>query len=73
MGRGGLPKDECEAAHLYKLAAGQGNARGQFNLAIYYETGRGGLPKDERKAARLHKLAADQGNADAQARRAWKT
>ena len=64
-GRGGLPKDEREAARLYKLAADQGNAGAQANLGVFYEDGRGGLPKDEREAARLYKLAADQGNADA--------
>jgi TPR repeat protein len=65
-GRGGLPKDEREAARLYKLAAGQGHADGQANLGFFYAEGRGGLPKDEREAARLFKLAADQGDADAQ-------
>ena len=67
-GRGGLPKDDREAARLYKLAADQGNAYAQANLGDFYEQGRGGLPKDEREAARLYKLAADQGNAYAQAR-----
>jgi TPR repeat protein len=61
-GRGGLPKDDREAARLYKLAADQGSANGQFNLGFFYETGRGGLAKDDREAARLYKLAADQGN-----------
>ena len=65
-GRGGLPKDDREAARLYKLAADQGNAAAQNNLGVFYEQGRGGLPKDDREAARLYKLAADQGNAIAQ-------
>ena len=65
-GRGGLPKDDREAARLYKLAADQGNAAAQNNLGVFYENGRGGLPKDDREAARLYKLAADQGNAAAQ-------
>ena len=65
-GRGGLPKDEREAARLYKLAADQGNAFAQSELAAFYKHGRGGLAKDEREAARLFKLAADQGNAFAQ-------
>jgi Sel1 repeat len=65
-GRGGLPKDESEAARLYKLAADQGNATAQTNLGFFYENGRGGLPKNDREAARLYKLAADQGNAFAQ-------
>ena len=63
QGRGGLPKDEREAARLYKLAADQGNARAQANLGLFYSEGRGGLPKDDREAARLFKLAADQGDA----------
>jgi len=40
MGRGGLPKDDHEAARLYKLAADQGNANGQANLGFFYATGR---------------------------------
>jgi TPR repeat protein len=60
-------KDDREAARLFKLAADQGNATGQTNLGVFYETGRGGLPKDDREAARLYKLAANQGNAAGQA------
>ena len=67
QGRGGLPKDEREAARLYKLAADQGNAGRQVNLGFLYAQGLGGLPKDEHEAARLYKLAADQGNALGQA------
>ena len=66
-GRGGLAKDDREAARLYKLAADQGDAGGQVNLGFFYETGRGGLSKDNREAVRLYKLAADQGNEYAQA------
>jgi TPR repeat protein len=65
-GFGGLEKDDREAARLHKLAADQGNARGQANLGVFYEQGRGGLAKDEREAARLYKLAADQGSEYAQ-------
>jgi hypothetical protein len=54
QGRGGLAKDECEAARLYKLAADPGNA------------GVGGLSKNRSEAERLYKLAADQGNEYAQ-------
>jgi TPR repeat protein len=57
-----LPKDDREAARLFKLAADQGNADAQTNLGILYANGRGGLPKDDREAARLFKHAADQGN-----------
>ena len=65
-GRGGLPKDDHEAAHLYKLAADQGEAYAQLYLGRFYENGRGGLPKDDQEAARLYRLAADQGIAQAQ-------
>jgi TPR repeat protein len=65
--KGGLPKDDREAARLYKLAADQGNAAGQAYLGIFYEQGRGGLPEDDREAIRLFKLAANQGNVYAQA------
>ena len=41
-GRGGLPKDEREAARLYKLAADQGNASAQVHLGPFYDRGRGG-------------------------------
>jgi TPR repeat protein len=66
-GRGGLPRDDREAARLYKLAADQGNAGAQAYLGIFYEQCRGGLPEDNREAARLFKLAADQGNVCARA------
>jgi TPR repeat protein len=65
-GTGGLPKDEKEAVHLYKLAADKGCAYAQSNLGVMYQTGRGGLPKDDREAVRLYKLAADQLNTHAQ-------
>jgi hypothetical protein len=32
-----LPKDDREAARLYKLAADQGLAYAQFNLGVFYE------------------------------------
>jgi TPR repeat protein len=60
------PKDEGDAARLYKLAADRGDADAQVNLGFSYSQGLGGLAKDEREAARLYKLAADQGNAFAQ-------
>ena len=43
QGRGGLPKDDREAARLFKLAADQGDAEAQFTLASFYTAGRGGL------------------------------
>jgi TPR repeat protein len=61
-----LPKDWREAARLYRLAADQGNAAAQANLADFYERGDAGLRKDACEAARLRKLAAAQGYAYAQ-------
>jgi TPR repeat protein len=66
-GLGGLPKDDREAARLFKLAADQGNALAQSKLGAFYKDGLGGLPKDYREAARLFKLAADRGEPFAQA------
>jgi TPR repeat protein len=67
-GRGGLPKDDKEAARLYKLAADQGNAAAQAHLGPMDANGRGGLPKDDKEALRRYKLAAQQGNDWAQNR-----
>jgi TPR repeat protein len=65
-GRGGLAKDDVEAARLFKLAASQGNVPAQVNLGAFYGTGRGGLPKDEAEALRLYRLAAAKNDARAQ-------
>jgi TPR repeat protein len=62
----GVAKDDQEAVRLFKLAADQGNASGQYSLGFMYLNGRG-VAKDDQEAVRLYKLAADQGNADAQA------
>ena len=61
----GLPKNEAEAARLYRLAADKGHAPAQFNLGYFYESGRGGLKEDDAEAVRLFRLAADQGHARA--------
>jgi hypothetical protein len=63
QGRGGLPKDDREAARLFELSADREDAHAQVHLGLFYSEGRGGLPKDDREAARLYKLAADKGNA----------
>lgn len=65
-GRGSLPRDDREAARLFKTAAEKGVAAAQSNLGSFYQNGRGGLPKDDLEAARLYKLAAAQGFAAAQ-------
>jgi TPR repeat protein len=53
QGRGGLPKDDREAARLFELSADQEDAHAQVHLGLFYSEGRGGLPKDDREAARL--------------------
>jgi uncharacterized protein len=57
-----VPKDEREAARLYRLSADQGNASAQCNLAQCYVSGLGGLPKDTHKAIALFRKAAEQGS-----------
>jgi len=66
LGVGGLPKDDKEAARLFRLAAIQGDADSLNNLAVMYDGGLGGLPQDEKEATAFYKLAADRGQAVAQ-------
>lgn len=40
-GGDGVPRDDREAAHWYRLAAEQGLAAAQFNLAALYALGKG--------------------------------
>jgi TPR repeat protein len=61
-GRGGLEKNEAEAARHFALAAEQFDQSGQINLGMMYLRGAGGLPKDELEALRLFQLAAEQGS-----------
>lgn len=63
--RGGLSRNDAEAARLFKLSADQGNAIAQVNLGALYATGRG-VPKDDVEALRLYRLAANKGNARGQ-------
>jgi TPR repeat protein len=42
-GRGALPKDDCEADRLFKLAADQGDTLALNNLEALYRAGRGCL------------------------------
>jgi hypothetical protein len=46
-------KDDREVAHLYKLAAEQGDASAQVDLGSFYSEGHGGLPQDDREALRF--------------------
>lgn len=65
-GIAGLPKDEVEAARLYRLAADQEDPLGQSNLGFMYQTGRGDLPRNAVEAVRLYRLSSDQGHAQGQ-------
>ena len=60
-----MPQDDAEAVRWYHLAAEQGHATAQYNLAVAYDTGRG-VPQDDAEAVRWYRLAAEQGNATAQ-------
>ena len=63
----GIPKDEIEAARLYRKAAEQGYATGQLDLGIKLQNGLG-IPKNLVEAAHWYRMSADQGDADAQDR-----
>ena len=53
-------------AEALRLAAEQGNADAQYNLAVMYANGLG-VPQDDAEAVRWYRRAADQGMANAQA------
>jgi TPR repeat protein len=55
-----MPQDRREAARLFRLAADQGHAKAQFNIALCYARGEG-VPQNHSEAARYSRLAADQG------------
>ena len=61
----GVPQDYAEAEKWWRLAAEQGDAPAQYNLASMYEDGQG-VPQDYVEAVKWFRLAADQGNAKAQ-------
>ena len=61
----GVPQDDEQAVHYYRLAADQGDPDGQVNLGVMYDNGRG-VPQDDEQAAHYYRLAADQGDAYAQ-------
>ena len=64
-GLGGLEKDLKEGSRWWRLAADQGNADGQYSLAVDCAIGEG-VEKDLEEAVRWFRLAADQGHAGAQ-------
>ena len=59
------PPGGVQAATAYRVAAKQGDADAQNNLAINYANG-SGVPEDDAEAVRWFRLAAEQGNATAQ-------
>ena len=64
LGRG-VPEDDAEAVRWYRMAAEQGHAGAQYNLAVMYALGRG-VPEDDAEAVRWYRMAAEQGYAGAQ-------
>ena len=63
----GVAQSYTEAVKYYKLAANQGDADAQYNLALCYEYGQG-VAKSISEAVKYYKLAADQGDEAAQKR-----
>jgi TPR repeat protein len=61
----GMPKDEKQAAHWFRLAAEDGDAQAQFHLGNMYSQGLG-VPQDYVEAVKWYQRAADQGNPQAQ-------
>jgi hypothetical protein len=61
----GVEQDYVEAANWYKIAAEQGHARSQHNLALMYENGQG-VPRDAAQAAKWYRIAANQGHPGSQ-------
>jgi TPR repeat protein len=60
----GVPQSHAEALGWLRLAAEQGDASGQFNLALMYARG-SGVPKNYMEAYKWLTLAAAQGDAKA--------
>jgi TPR repeat protein len=62
----GVPQDQGQALHWYRLAADQGLPQAQYEMGRIYQLGLG-VPRDYALAAQWHRRAADQGIADGQA------
>ena len=45
----GVPENDAEAVKWYRKAADQGDASGQYNLALMYDNG-DGVPEDDAEA-----------------------
>ena len=61
----GIPKDEKEAARLYRTAAEKGNAQAQYRLGSCFLYGQG-AEKDAAEAVKWYRMAAEQEYASAQ-------
>lgn len=61
----GTPKDEKQAAGLYRISARHGYVPAEYELGLLLEQGRG-VAQDFRSAAQWYQSAADQGCAEAQ-------
>lgn len=57
--------DFVQAVLFFRIAAEQGNAKAQFNLALCYSKGKG-VEENQSEAARWYRAAAEQGYASAQ-------
>ena len=64
VGQNGKPQDYAQAVKYYRLAADQGLAEAQFNLALCYEKGQG-VAKNLNEAIRLYRMVAATGDDDA--------
>jgi TPR repeat protein len=60
----GIPQNYAEAMKWYRLSAGQGYAKAQYNLGVMYSEGYG-VPQDNKEAFKWYRLAAEQGDASA--------
>lgn len=61
----GVPENDAEAVHWYRLAAEQGHAEAQLVLGGMYDKGKG-VPENDVEAVRWYRRAAEQGHANAQ-------
>ena len=61
----GVPQNDAEAVKWYGLAAEQGYAGAQYDLALKYHAGEG-VPQNYAEAMKWLRLAAEQGYASAQ-------
>ncbi len=61
----GAEQDYVEAANWFRIAAEQGHAKAQDNLALMYENGQG-VAQNCAEAVKWYRMAAEQGNAGSQ-------